>query len=200
MFNLCFTFIELTRNLVGMKKTFGDILKQMIPVVLGILIALFINSWNEGRKDAKYIQEIFKSIDKELEESKTAIIQNIPKQNILIDSLRHYANDKKMTVMQIAVKANGLHAPQIRTNSWIAISQTKIELVDYDKLKILSDIEDGKFLLNEKLKYLMNLAFSNMHNSSKEMKETMIFLMMDIINTEKSIKLDIEKFEKLTKK
>lgn len=180
-----------------MKKTFTGICKEMIPIVLGILIALFINSWNEQRKDKKYIKEIFKSIKKELDESKTAIIKNIPKQQKLIDSLTYYISDNEKSLIEVSLKADGLHAPQIRTNSWIAISKTKIELVDYDKLKVLSDIENGKEILKLKLNYLTNFAFSNMQNSSKELKETIIFLLTDIINTEKSIKKDIEIFEKV---
>jgi hypothetical protein len=179
-----------------MKKIVVDILKQMIPVVFGILIALFINSWNEQRKDENYLEGIFASIKQELQESKTEINENIPKQMRLIDSLSRYLRDEKMSIIEIAEKADGLHAPQIRTNSWVAVSKTKIELVDYEKLKVLSDIEDTKELFKEKLKFLMNFAFTNMRDSSIEKKETIIFLLSDIISTEKSIKRSIERFEK----
>ena len=79
----------------------------------------------------------------------------------------------------------------------MAISRTKIELIDYEYLKVLTDIEDGKNLLNEKLSFLMNFVYSNMRGSSEEIKETLILLLLDIIGTEKSIKQKIEDFENL---
>lgn len=180
-----------------MKKAFAGILKEVITVTIGILIALFINNWNEQRKDEKYIKEIFTSINKELDESKNAIIENIPKQVKFIDSLKYYIADDDMSILQIAEKVNGLHAPQIRTNSWAAISSTKIELVDYEKLRCLTDIEDGKEILKEKLKYLTTFGSNNIQDKTRESKEKLIFLLTDIISTENSIKRIIERFEKL---
>ena len=169
----------------------------MIPVIMGILIALFINSWNEQRKDRNYITKIIQSIGQELTESKKAIAKDMPDQNSLVDTLRHYLADKDISIFAIAQKVGGFNAPQIRTNSWVAISRTKIELIDYDYLKVLTDIEDGKNLLNEKLSFLMNFVYSNMRGSSEEIKETLILLLQDIIGTEKSIKQKIEDFENL---
>lgn len=168
----------------------------MIPVVLGILIALFINSWNEERKDQNYLKGIFASMKQELQESKAEIIKNIPKQQRFIDSLSLYLNDDTVSIIEVSRKADGLHAPLIRTNSWAAISQTKIELVDYDKLKVLTDIEESKEIFKEKLKFLMNFAFSNMRDTSRAKKEVIIFMLSDIISTEKSMHQTIEEFEK----
>ena len=73
---------EITNTLdtkrIGMKRTFTDLLKQMIPVIMGILIALFINGWNEQRKDRNYITKIIQSIGQELTESKKAIAKDMP--------------------------------------------------------------------------------------------------------------------------
>mgnify|MGYP001796125755 CR=1 FL=1 len=178
-----------------MKRTVAEVLKQMIPVIAGILVALFINSWNEQRKDQNYIDEISKSIVAELEESNTDIIDNIPKQNRQIDSLRFYANDENLSLLEIVLKTEGFHSPQIRINSWQAISRTKIELVPYEQLKALSNIENGKELLEDKEKYLMPFVYSNMREKSPDIKETIIFLLLDIISTEMSIKENIENFE-----
>ena len=178
-----------------MKKTFSELFKEIIPVIIGILIALFINNWNEQRKEEKYVSQILESIKLELAESKIDIDKNISKQKILIDSLKHYASDNEMSIIQTAYKADGVHAPQIRINSWRAISNTKIELIDYDKLSTLDDIEEGKELLKEKLDYLMKFVFSNLKDTSEDKKELMILLLRDIISTEYFIKEDIESFE-----
>ncbi len=178
-----------------MKKTFSAFIKEMIPVIIGILIALFINNWNEERKEEKYITQILKSLQLELDESKADIEKTIPKQKILIDSLKHYSSDKNISLLEVTLKNNGLHIPRIRTNSWIALSSTKIELIEYEKLSSLNDIEDGKKLLEKKSDYLLNFMMSNLDKKSKEIKRQAVILLMDIINTETAIKKDIEKFE-----
>ncbi|MEL6558110.1 MAG: hypothetical protein AAFQ94_07995 [Bacteroidota bacterium] len=178
-----------------MKRTVVEVLKQMIPVIVGILVALFINSWNEQRKDQNYIDEISKSIVTELEESRIDIVENIPKQNRLMDSLRFYAKDESLSLLDIVLKTEGFHSPQIRINSWEAISRTKIELVPYEQLKALSNIENSKELLEDKEKYLMTFVYSNMRENSSDIKETIIFLLLDIISTEMSIKENIENFK-----
>lgn len=62
----------------------------MILVIFGILVALLINSWNAQRKNRNHMEEISASIMAELEESITAIIETIPKQQTLIDGHHQY--------------------------------------------------------------------------------------------------------------
>jgi hypothetical protein len=47
--------------------------KEIIPVVAGILIALFIDNWNAERKDKAYIEQVFSTIHSELKETNEAI-------------------------------------------------------------------------------------------------------------------------------
>lgn len=180
-----------------MKKVSTEILKQMIPVVLGVLVALFINNWAEDRKDKAYIKEIKASMNLEFEESLGEIKETIPKQNILIDSLRLNLSDESKSVMEIASAAGGFFVAQIKNNSWKAISQTKIELLEYERLKVLSDIDYGKTLLKDKEKVMMNYVFNNINETSETAKQTIMILMSDLINTERLLKDTLEEYQAL---
>ncbi|MCH6200733.1 hypothetical protein MMU07_14200 [Aquiflexum sp. LQ15W] len=180
-----------------MKKNIYQILREVSTVIVGILIALFINTWNEERKEKIYLNQIFKSIELELTESEEEIEYNIPKQQTLIDSLKHYTSDKEMSILRIYEKVGGFYAPNIRTNSWTSISTSKIELVKYDKLSILNDLVEGKELLKNKLNYLQTLSYSHLNDTSEETKTQMMLLLMDIVSTEKSLKQIIEKYKSL---
>ena len=46
-------------------KQISQLIKEIIPVIIGVLIALVINNWNEERKDKKYLTQIFSSINEE---------------------------------------------------------------------------------------------------------------------------------------
>jgi short-subunit dehydrogenase len=109
-------------------KQINYIIKEVIPIIIGILIALFINNWNEDRKDKKYLNQMFSSIESELEESNIDIKRVIPKQLASIDTLDVYLNNEKVTLYEIIMKSNGIQMPIIKTNTWNAIANSKIEL------------------------------------------------------------------------
>jgi len=180
-----------------MKKVITGIFKEMIPVILGVLVALFINRWAEDIKDQAYIKEITQSMKLEFDESLEEINSTIPKQNTLIDSLRMNMPNTNMSVMDVARLADGFHIAQIKNNSWKAISQTKIELLEYERLKVLSDIDYGKELLNEKQTIMMNYVFNNINETSETAKQTVMILMSDLINTERALKAAIEEYQAL---
>ncbi|MGJ1264442.1 hypothetical protein [Sphingobacterium spiritivorum] len=171
-------------------------IKEIIPVIAGILIALFIDNWNSERKDKAYINQIFSTIQSELVESKEDIKAIIPKQRSLIDSLDFYANNKDVAVLDIVMRSKGIYIPKVKINAWKSVSNTKIDLIDYKKIATLSNIEELKQTLNDKSDFLMGFLYSNINQTDKNTKQTFKMIIMDIIQTEKTIQDHIEVFEK----
>jgi len=167
-------------------------IREIASVIIGILIALFTNNWNEDRKDKKYLNQIFSSIDKELEESLVDIESVIPKQLKSVDSIQRYLNNEELSIYDIMIRANGIHAPSIKTNSWNAIANSKIELIAYDKLSALADIEERKENLKWRLEKQMDFMFQNMEETDRGKKEILIMTIIDIVGAEKEMKAAIE--------
>lgn len=182
-----------------MKKQFKDysihFLKEIIPVIAGILIALFIDNWNTDRKDKNYINQVLLTINSELKDSKEDIKTIIPQHESLIDSLGLYSNNKNISIMDVVNKSNGINIPQIKTNAWKSVSSSKIDLIDYDKITLLSNIEDEKATLNKKSDFLMSFLYSNLHAVDKNSKLTLELILKDILQTEKTMQKRIEQFE-----
>jgi len=173
-------------------KTTKELIKEIIPVVIGILIALFINNWNDERKEEKYLNQIFSSIDKELEESILDIKRVIPKQLKTVDTLQVYMNNDEVSLYTIMIKADGIHGPTIKTNSWNAIENSKIELVAYEKLSALADIEERKYGLTSRIEKQTDFIFQNFEETDKSKKEILKMMILDIIGTEKRLQVAIE--------
>ncbi len=171
-----------------------NFLKEIIPVIAGILIALFIDNWNETRKDKNYIEQVFSTINSELEGTNDEIKDIIPLQQKLIDSLEFYSNDKNLSVFKIVKKSNGIQIPKIEINAWKAVSNSKIDLVSYKKATSLSNIEEQKEILKDKTEFLMTYLYSNLHETQKNKKETLKIILIDIIQTEKTTQKLIENF------
>lgn len=170
--------------------------KEIIPVIVGILIALFIDNWNSERKDKAYIDQVFSTINNELKESKEDIETTIPQQQSLIDSLAFYADNNNVTVLDIVMKSKGIYIPQIKINAWRSVSNTKIDLIDYEKVTTLSNIEALKETLNNKSEFLTSFIYSNINERDKNIKQTLKMILLDIVQTEKMMQQNIAVFEK----
>lgn len=175
-------------------KQIGKLIREVIPVIIGILIALVINNWNEDRKDKKYLNQIFSSIEKELEESNTDIKRILPKQKAMLDSLEVYLNDESMSLIDIVLLADGIQKPDININSWRAIANSKIELIEYEKLSALANIEARKDNLNTRVDKTLDFIFINIQATDRGKKELLKMMIIDAINTEKRLYATIKEF------
>ncbi|MDF4221929.1 DUF6090 family protein [Maribacter sp. M208] len=176
-----------------MNKTIIEFIKEIITIIVGILIALYINNWNEDRKDAKYIDQIFISMNKELRETNYDIDEKLIKQRTLIDSLNFYMKDDELSLSKVIEKSEGIFVPLIKLNSWKAISNSKIELIEYDKISVLSDIEEQKELLKMKADKLIDFIYVNYKETGEIKKEFLKVYMLEIISTEIDLQKDIQK-------
>lgn len=176
-----------------MNSTIKGFIKEIVPIIVGILIALYINNWNEDRKDQDYIDRISESLNKELVETDEDITKVLVKQRVLMDSIQFYANNDQISIDVVLRKANGIHIPTIKMNSWKAISNSKIELMEYDKVSTLADIEEQKDLLRMKSGKLIDFIYSNFKETSPDKKAFMNIMMREIVSTEISMQADIQK-------
>jgi len=179
-----------------MKKNIEAFIKEIIPVTVGILIALWINNWNENRKDENYINNISSSINKELTETKEDIINNLSTQKSLVDTLEFYKKDDKVSILDIIMKVDGIKIPTIKINSWEAISNSKIELMKYDDISTLANIQEQKEVLTVKSQNMMNFVYPNIKETGSDKKELLKLMILDIISTEKTTQKEIEVFIK----
>jgi len=175
-----------------MNKKIKAFIKELVPIILGILIALFINNWNEDRKDKKYINQMLSSINKELAETNEEINATMPAQISLIDSLDSYLKDDKMSILGIVSNTNGINLPTIKLNTWKAISNSKIELLDYNKVSALANIEEHKEIFKIKTGKFFDFVHSNSEETGRDKKVLLKILVSDIIDTEFAIRKEIE--------
>lgn len=175
-------------------KRIKELIREIIPVIIGILIALFINNWNDERKERKYLDKMFFSIEKELEEGILEIKSVIPQQMAFADTIQVYLNNDKVSLYDVMMKAEGVYSPVIKTNSWNAIANSKIELIGYERLSTLADIEERKKNLTNRVQRQTEYLFQNFEDTSKKKKEILKMMILDIIGAEKRLQYAIEEF------
>lgn len=177
-------------------KQISQLIREIIPVIFGILIALVINNWNEDRKDKKYLNQIFSTIEAELKESSADIKEKIPKQRVLTDSLRKYMNDEAVSIIDVIMRSGGIHKPNIKNNSWKALANSRIELIEFEKLSILAEIDNSKDNLELKGEKFLDFMIENIKKSDPEKKEVLILLNEELISSEEYLHYEIEEYLK----
>jgi len=173
-------------------KQIGTLIREIVPVIIGILAALVINNWNEERKDRAYLNKIYSSIEMEFEESKEEIERVVPKQMALLDTIAFYMDKEDVTLMDVVWKGDGLQQPEIKVNAWRAIAGSKIELMEYGKISALSDIEERKENLNKRTEKMADFILLNLEDTSPGKKKLLRMMMVDIINAENRLQAVIE--------
>jgi len=156
------------------------------------LILNHINNWNEERKEQKYLKQIHASINEQLKESIESLKENIPKQQRLVDSLKVDLNNESTTLFDIIIKAEGIWVPSIYNSSWKAVANTKIELIEFEKLSALTSLDDAKNNQDYKQKKIMDFIFDNIKNTSPDKKEVLMMMVSEMVSSGKFLQSEIE--------
>ena len=72
------------------------------------------------------------------------------------------------------------------------VSNSRIELLDFDKTSHLADIEEQKDILKMKIDKLTNLIYPYLYETEKKKKQIIKIMITDIISTERSMQKQIE--------
>lgn len=168
-------------------KHLGQLIKETVAVIIGVLFALYINNWNEDNKDKEYLNKIYSSIEKEMQEGQTEIKKVIPQQLAFADSIGKYMDNDEVSLYDIMIKADGIYVPTIKTNSWNAIVNSKIELIEYEKLSELADFEERKVNLTGRIEKQVDFLFQNFEETDKQKKKVLKMMILDVVGTEKRL-------------
>ncbi len=167
-----------------MKNTFRTILIEMIPVILGILIALFINNWKEKQGDRAFLNKVMNSIGQEMEENKMELIEVFEKHAQLVDTIKAYFDDDNLSISDLLFQAGGLQSVVVKNTAWRSFLNSRIDLIDYKTISQLSEIESSKETLEFKLGKMIDFILSNVNNTSQESKQTLLIHVNNMIDSE----------------
>lgn len=162
------------------------ILSEIITVILGILIALFINNWKEEASNKKYIQDTLTSIHKEMEESHAEVEKVLQTHYTLADSLTNNLTNNRST-REIIGQVGGMKFPFIKNIGLRFFIAGKAELIEYEVISSLTEIEQGTNLLEKKLDKLMDYTYENMENTDEKSKMMFLIHLSNVMDSESQL-------------
>ncbi len=137
-------FRKIRQNLLMENKTgkyFKYAIGEIVLVVIGILIALQINNWNEQRKENINEQAILKRLEKEFISNKEQLLDKIQLRNNLIESCRqlleYFDKPQNATRDSIFVYLSTIQPPTFDPIQNDLVSSGNIEILKDEELKQL---------------------------------------------------------------
>ena len=122
-------------------KYFKYAIGEIILVVIGILIALQINNWNEQRKENINEQAILKRLEKEFKSNREQLLDKIELRNTLIESCRqlleYFDKPENTTRDSIFVYLSTIQPPTYDPIQNDLVTSGNIEILKNEELKQL---------------------------------------------------------------
>ena len=141
-------FRKIRQNMIKENKVSKYLLYaigEIILVVIGILIALSINNWNEQMKENEHEQIILNRLQKEFDSNKKQLYQKIEIRNKVIknciDLLNYYDNPETATLDSLIKKQSRLITPA-------TFDPVKNDLVSSGNIEILKNEQLKQLLIN----------------------------------------------------
>ncbi|MGB1243201.1 MAG: hypothetical protein ACPG49_11810 [Chitinophagales bacterium] len=180
-----------------MKTKIQNLLKEMIPVILGILIALFINDWKENKDNDQFLNVVMGSISEELKENKTELTRLIEEHKSLLDTIAFYRENEEVSMGAIISKAKGVRVVSIKNTAWKTLMNSHIDLVEYEKISLLTNIAVDKVSMESKFERLTDLIYEKIGSTDNLDKELFHITINDLLYLEGELLESHEEFLKL---
>jgi|GEM_PF-1046396 len=167
---------------------FRYLLQEIFIVVIGVLIAISLNNLKESISNNNYVEKTLSVINNEIQDSRTEVDTILKIHYKMVETLEELGreeNDQKLGEM--IVELGGFQKATIKNVSLRFFVANKAELVDFNVISQLLDIESRTEILSAKIERLADFVYENLNNTSVGSKLTFTFLLYDIIESEESL-------------
>jgi hypothetical protein len=151
-------------------RVLKKLLADMIPVVAGILIAIFINDVQQRFADERLLKSTLEALTAEFLKNRQNIERLLPKQQTFLDTIRHYIQDPNYNIFDMTQKSNGMGTPEIYSTNWrSSFNNNSIGLMNFETVNLLSQIDSKHQELKDSESYITSMVFGpNMFATGSE--------------------------------
>lgn len=169
------------------RKSVVSFFKEIAIVVIGVLIAISLNNIKENSDNKNYIQKTMLAMEKDIQSSKNDLEDVLNKHLALAQNLEDLDEVNQQSLAELIGELGGVQFASIKNISLRFFISNKAELLDYELIAQLSEIEIQSDILSDKMDRLAN--HSVQHLNSTDMKDKIIFtyLLLEVIDSEKTL-------------
>ncbi len=170
----------------------------MIPVILGMLIALWTENIREDLDNQEKLDEIIKLVGNETTENISAFEKSVEHNRTAKDTVSKYLTNSEISLADVIMKANGLRTPIVKSYTPTLLyglnSKDKIEY--WELISIISENQEEIQAVKDRTNDITKLDFTS---TDKNEKQKLDIILGDLFVNGKSILSYFNKIDSLVK-
>jgi hypothetical protein len=127
------------------------------------------------------------AIENEIKLSQSQVDTVLSRHMKAIEYFENNYDKEEKTLAEEIVAMGGIQAPSIKNISLRFFISNKAELLTFELISQLSEIETFKNTLSEKLKRLIDYSYDHMNNNDSETKIKFTYLLANVIDSEEAL-------------
>lgn len=144
----------------GIKAVIRKIGLDMIPVIAGILIALFISNLQQNFLDHRLLRSTLQSLSDEFSKNKENIERLLPRQQSFLDTLILFMEDTSYSISDMSEKTKGMGTPEIYSTNWrSSLNNNSLRLLNFSTISLLSQIDAKYQELKAQEEFIFSVAY-----------------------------------------
>ena len=127
-------------NEILMKDKIGDLIIQIISVMIGVFLGLIISNWSSAKKDKRKAEVLVENIKNEIEYNKSNVQNVIDYHKTLRDSARYHLNENKFK-LERPKYFRGINTVILNSSAFETGLQTGLMTeISVERIQLLNDI------------------------------------------------------------
>ena len=178
-----------TRNTEEMKNRtgIGYILREVTIVVVGVLIAVSIGNYKEKKDNEKYVEKTLVAIENEIKSSQAEVDTVLNRHLRLLEILENEMDNSEQSLGDLVSSSGGFQVASIKNVSLRFFISNKAELLEFQVISQLLDIEAQTELLSDKIERLGDFSYNRINDTTQETKLNFAYLVANVLDSEQSL-------------
>ena len=168
-------------------KQILNYLKDVTIVVIGVLIAVSIGNYKENLSNKVYLKKTLKAIEGEVISSQSDIDTVLKRHIELYVKFENEFEESDQTLGEFLVSSGGFQVAAIKNISLRFFVSNKAELLEYEMISQLLEIESIINILSVKVERFSDFAYNRFNDKDKEVKKKFTYLLADVIESEQTL-------------
>lgn len=164
-----------------------DYFKEITIVVIGVLIAVSIGNYKENLDNKKYLRKTLEAIQNEIRTSQSDVDTVLSRHIGLLEKLEADFVENQMTLGEFISNSGGFQVAFVKNISLRFFISNKAELLEYEMIAHLLEIEQTTKILSDKLDRLASFAYDHINENDKDIMLKFSYLLSDVIDSEQSL-------------
>ncbi len=174
-----------------MKNKIGDLIIQIITVMIGVFLGFIVSSWSESNKEQQQANQLLATISSEIQNNQARVSRVIDYHKMLRDTARYYLQQQQLSQFKPTF-FRGVNTLTLSNSAFETGTQTGlINNIELDQLQALNNVYTQQRAYenfsNILLTGVINMDFNMSQESARRMLMFLTISMTDIVIKEEQL-------------